>query len=67
MTLASLGFIGLLVVLVLGSWWGLFVLAVMTPALIWRLVDEEKLLAKHLPGYMRYQTQVRYRLIPFVW
>jgi protein-S-isoprenylcysteine O-methyltransferase Ste14 len=51
----------------LGSWWGVLVLAAMAPALIWRLVDEEKFLAKHLPGYVRYQTQVRYRLIPFVW
>jgi protein-S-isoprenylcysteine O-methyltransferase Ste14 len=51
----------------LGSWWGLLVLAVMAPALIWRLVDEERFLAKNLPGYAQYQTQVRYRLIPFVW
>src|ERR1700732_3341887 len=26
----------------LGSWWGLFVIALMMPALIWRLLDEEK-------------------------
>jgi protein-S-isoprenylcysteine O-methyltransferase Ste14 len=51
----------------LGSWWGVLVLSAMTPALIWRLLDEEKFLATHLPGYVRYQTQVRYRLIPFVW
>jgi protein-S-isoprenylcysteine O-methyltransferase Ste14 len=28
----------------LGSWWGLLVVAAMTPALIWRLIDEEKFL-----------------------
>jgi protein-S-isoprenylcysteine O-methyltransferase Ste14 len=37
------------------------------PALIWRLLDEEKFLAKSLPGYREYQSRVRYRLIPRVW
>jgi protein-S-isoprenylcysteine O-methyltransferase Ste14 len=51
----------------LGSWWGLFVIALMMPALIWRLLDEEKVLAKNLPGYREYQNTVRYRLAPFIW
>ena len=51
----------------LGSWWGLLVIVAMTPALIWRLVDEEKFLARNLPGYVEYQEKVRYRLIPRVW
>jgi protein-S-isoprenylcysteine O-methyltransferase Ste14 len=51
----------------LGSWWGLLVIAAMTPALIWRLFDEEKFLARNLPGYSEYQKKVRYRLIPQVW
>jgi protein-S-isoprenylcysteine O-methyltransferase Ste14 len=51
----------------LGSWWGLLVIIATTPALIWRLLDEEKFLAKNLPGYVAYQQRVRYRLIPFVW
>lgn len=51
----------------LGSWWGLFVVALMMPVLIWRLIAEEKFLAKKLPGYMEYQKTVRYRLVPFVW
>jgi protein-S-isoprenylcysteine O-methyltransferase Ste14 len=51
----------------LGSWWGLFVIALMMPALIWRLLDEEKFLAKNLPGYREYQNTVRYRLAPFIW
>jgi len=58
-------FIGIPVAL--GSWWGLLVLMVMTPALIWRLLDEERFLADHLAGYSDYQTKVRFRLIPFVW
>jgi protein-S-isoprenylcysteine O-methyltransferase Ste14 len=51
----------------LGSWWGLLVLAAMLPALLWRLLDEEKFLARNLPGYAAYQQSVRYRLIPQLW
>jgi protein-S-isoprenylcysteine O-methyltransferase Ste14 len=53
--------------LALGSWWGLLVLAVMMPALLWRIVDEEKFLTKNLPGYAEYKTKVSWRLIPRVW
>jgi protein-S-isoprenylcysteine O-methyltransferase Ste14 len=53
--------------LALGSWWGLFVLVLSMPALIWRLLDEERFLHKHLPGYTGYTRKVRYRLVPFVW
>jgi protein-S-isoprenylcysteine O-methyltransferase Ste14 len=51
----------------LGSWWGLLVLVSMTPALIWRLLDEEQFLARNLSGYPQYQHHVRFRLIPLVW
>jgi protein-S-isoprenylcysteine O-methyltransferase Ste14 len=51
----------------LGSWWGLLVIVAILPALIWRLLDEEKFLARNLPGYVDYQSRVRYRLIPLVW
>jgi len=37
------------------------------PFLIWRLLDEEQLLARELPGYRKYQQRVRRRLVPFVW
>jgi protein-S-isoprenylcysteine O-methyltransferase Ste14 len=53
--------------LALGSWWGLAGVAVMLPFLIWRLLDEERLLARRLPGYREYQQRVRYRLVPGVW
>lgn len=52
--------------LALGSYWGLLALAATLPALIWRLLDEEKFLATHLPGYVEYCTKVRWRLIPGV-
>jgi protein-S-isoprenylcysteine O-methyltransferase Ste14 len=53
--------------LALGSWWGFAALAAVLPSLIWRLLDEERLLAKDLPGYREYQQRVRYRLIPSLW
>jgi hypothetical protein len=37
------------------------------PALLWRLIDEEKFLVRNLPGYVEYEKQVRNRLIPLVW
>jgi protein-S-isoprenylcysteine O-methyltransferase Ste14 len=51
----------------LGSLWALLVIALMLPALIWRLLDEEKFLVKNLPGYSEYKNTVRRRLVPFVW
>ncbi len=51
----------------LGSWWGLIVIVLMMPALIWRLFDEEKFLAINLPGYSKYQHKVPHRLVPFIW
>jgi protein-S-isoprenylcysteine O-methyltransferase Ste14 len=51
----------------LGSLWGLLVIALMLPALIWRLLDEENFLVKNLPGYAEYQNTVRHRLVPFLW
>jgi protein-S-isoprenylcysteine O-methyltransferase Ste14 len=53
--------------LALGSYWGLVVLGAMMPFLLWRLFDEERFLAKNLPGYTGYQKRVRHRLVPFVW
>ena len=53
--------------LALGAWWGLFVLILFIPALIWRLLDEEKFLQKNLPGYTDYCQEVHYRLVPFIW
>lgn len=53
--------------LALGSWWGLLTLVPFTLAIVWRLLDEEKFLARNLPGYPEYQSKVRYRLVPLVW
>jgi protein-S-isoprenylcysteine O-methyltransferase Ste14 len=51
----------------LGSWWGILVVIAIVPALIWRLFDEERFLARNLPGYVAYQSKVKYRLIPRIW
>ena len=53
--------------LALASYWGFVPVAAMMPFLIWRLIDEERFLARNLAGYTAYQERVRHRLIPFVW
>jgi protein-S-isoprenylcysteine O-methyltransferase Ste14 len=53
--------------LALGSWWGMMIVILIVPALIWRLTDEERFLLQNLPGYPEYLGRVRYRLLPFVW
>ncbi|MBI3866545.1 MAG: isoprenylcysteine carboxylmethyltransferase family protein [Planctomycetia bacterium] len=50
--------------LALGSWLGLLTLIPMTFAIVWRLLEEERFLAKSLPGYVEYCAKVRSRLIP---
>jgi protein-S-isoprenylcysteine O-methyltransferase Ste14 len=32
-----------------------------------RILDEEKLLVRELPGYREYARRVRYRLVPYLW
>jgi protein-S-isoprenylcysteine O-methyltransferase Ste14 len=53
--------------LALGSWWGLAIVVLTLPVLIWRILDEEKLLRENLPGYIEYTRKVRYRLVPYLW
>ena len=53
--------------LALGSWWGLLAVIPITLTIVWRLLDEEKFLAKNLPGYPEYQNKVKYHLVPFIW
>jgi protein-S-isoprenylcysteine O-methyltransferase Ste14 len=51
----------------LGSWRGLLAVIWLMLVIIWRLIDEEKFLAKNLQGYVEYQKKIKYRLIPFIW
>ena len=48
----------------LGSYWGLLALVGLLPALIWRLLDEERFLSAELQGYSEYCREVRWRLMP---
>lgn len=66
-------YMGVLIMLIgiplaLGSWWGLaFIVFPTIPALILRILDEEKTLKEELPGYKEYMQKVKYRLVPFIW
>lgn len=51
----------------LGSWWGLLTILPIALILIARIINEEKLLIKGLPGYKEYMEKTKYRLIPFIW
>jgi protein-S-isoprenylcysteine O-methyltransferase Ste14 len=53
--------------LALGSYWGFLALAATTPFLLWRLLDEERVLTRDFPGYAEYRQRVRHRLVPRVW
>ena len=53
--------------LALGSWWGFLPVLLVIPMLVWRILDEEKLLNAELPGYSDYANKVQYRLVPLVW
>jgi len=54
--------------LALGSLWGLLVVVGMqVPVLVWRILDEERLLERDLPGYDEYMHRVPCRLVPHVW
>lgn len=53
--------------LLLGSWYGLLFALVLIAGMGLRAVLEERVLREELPGYDTYMTQVKYRLIPYLW
>ena len=53
--------------LALGSYWARTLLIPLLPILVWRLLDEERVLRRDLPGYAAYCERVRYRLVPGLW
>ena len=53
--------------LLLGSFYGLLLLLVLATAIAFRAVQEERVLRAELSGYSAYLTQVKYRLIPYIW
>jgi len=60
-------FVWLWLPLALGSFVVLPAVALLTPVLVLRLLNEEKILQHELPGYAEYCLRTRYRLIPYVW
>jgi protein-S-isoprenylcysteine O-methyltransferase Ste14 len=53
--------------LMLGSWYGVILGLLFVTLLMRRAVLEERTLRDELHGYADYMTQVKYRLIPYVW
>ena len=53
--------------LALGSYWATIPALAFIPIVVARLLDEEQLLRRDLPGYPEYMQKVKYRLIPGVW
>lgn len=62
-------YVGLLILVIgiplaLGSYWVLPLVIPVFMVIVWRMRGEEAFLVKNLPGYARYQKEVRWRLIP---
>lgn len=53
--------------LALGSYWALMTFLLIIPTIVTRLMTEEKMLLRDLPGYRDYCLKTRYRLIPLIW
>ena len=51
----------------LGSYVALPVFALLVPVIVFRLLNEEKVLRQELPGYEAYCEKTRFRLVPYVW
>ena len=53
--------------LALGSYWAMLPALLITPVLMVRIGNEEKILTAELPGYRDYMAKTKYRLLPWVW
>lgn len=53
--------------LALGSYWALLVYLLLPIGLIRRILNEEQVLLRDLPGYEEYREKVKWRLVPGVW
>lgn len=51
----------------LGSYWSYIPFFAFFPLLVIRLLNEEEVLKRDLPGYKEYCKKTTYRLIPYVW
>jgi protein-S-isoprenylcysteine O-methyltransferase Ste14 len=53
--------------LALGSWWALSGFLLVIPLIVLRLLNEEKMLRRDLPGYSDYCLRTPSRLLPLLW
>jgi protein-S-isoprenylcysteine O-methyltransferase Ste14 len=53
--------------LALGSYWALIPALAIVPVLVLRILNEEKVLRRELPGYGEYVEKTRYRMVPGIW
>ncbi|MBE0680014.1 MAG: isoprenylcysteine carboxylmethyltransferase family protein [Bacteroidales bacterium] len=53
--------------LALGSYWGLIPMVLLPVALVFRILNEEKVLKENLADYKEYCKKTKYRLIPYIW
>ena len=65
-------YVGVLVMFIptpiaLGSYLGLVPMATIPLAIVMRIINEEKVLCRDLPGYKEYCHKTKYRLLPFIW
>ncbi len=51
----------------LGSWWSLICFLPYIAVIVFRIINEEKVLESGLEGYTEYKKRVKYRLFPFIW
>jgi protein-S-isoprenylcysteine O-methyltransferase Ste14 len=57
----------LLTPIALGSWWAEPIFLLYIPIMVWRILSEEKVLLRDLPGYYEYCQERHYRLLPLIW
>ena len=65
-------YVGMLVMFIpapvaLGSWWGVLPMVALPIPLVLRILNEESVLKRELPGYPEYCQKTKYRLIPYIW
>lgn len=63
----GIGVMFLFSTLALGSYFALPAFGLVIPILVFRLLNEEKVLRQELPGYPEYCLRTRFRLVPFLW
>jgi len=64
---SALGILFIVTPLALGSFVVLPGFVLLIPVFIYRLLSEEKILRKELPGYPEYCLRTRFRVVPLVW